>query len=355
MNTIQHVLIFLCFSLFSCQENQANSLSSNRSGSLGDTVNALGNNIMVIYHDSKGMYWFGSWETGLYTFDGKTLRHISQSQGLPGNRVEEIKEDKNGIIYVNTNKGLCKVVNKELKLIPVAVSMNSTWGLHADDLWFKSPTPGHVYRYDGTQLHNLKIPPTTSGEQYRKTISSHLNPYDVYCNYRDSKSNAWFGTAALGVFRYNGTSFDWIAESDVHEMHNGPSNGVRSIAEDKEGNFWFNSSYKYKVYDSIGPNGKFIYDRIKSIGSLDGKLDGELNEYLSSTKDDQNNLWFATYRSGAWKYDGNKIIHYSLLEDGKDVLLFYVYKDRNGIIWLATHQNGAWKFDGNAFVRFKIP
>ena len=27
------------------------------------------------------------------------------------------------------------------------------------------------------------------------------------------------------------------------------SNGVRSIIEDKEGYFWFNSQYRYKVYD----------------------------------------------------------------------------------------------------------
>ena len=300
------------------------------------------------------MYWFGSWETGLYTYDGKSLRHISQQDGLPSNRVEEIKEDKNGIIFINTSKGLCQVGNNELKVIREAFSNPSNWGIHPDDMWFKCPNPGHVYRFDGSQLHKLKIPPTTLGEDYLKRTGSQLSPYDVYCNYKDSKGNVWFGTAVLGTFRYNGKSFDWITESDVHEMHNGPSNGVRSIAEDKDGNFWFNSSYKYSTTDSKAEPGKSFYTRLESIGSLDGKANGDLNEYLSIAKDNQNNLWFATYMHGVWKYNGSKIRHYSIRENAKDITLFYIYKDRHGFIWLGTHQNGAWKLDGNEFIRFSI-
>ena len=32
----------------------------------------------------------------------------------------------------------------------------------------------------------------------------------------------WFGTGALGAFRYNGKSFDWILERDVVEIFNEP-------------------------------------------------------------------------------------------------------------------------------------
>jgi hypothetical protein len=39
----------------------------------GDTVKELGSSIMVIYQDKKNVYWFGSWETGVYKYDGKTL------------------------------------------------------------------------------------------------------------------------------------------------------------------------------------------------------------------------------------------------------------------------------------------
>ncbi len=61
----------------------------------------------------------------------------------------------------------------------------------------------------------------------------------------------------------------------------------------------------------------------------------------------------ATYQNGVWKYDGNKVKHYSVQVNGKDINLFYIYKDNNGDIWLGTHENGVWKLNGETFDRFK--
>lgn len=65
----------------------------------GDTVKALGNSIMVIYQDKKNIYWFGSWETGIYKYDGKELINYTTKHGLLNNRIDEIKEDKFGNMY----------------------------------------------------------------------------------------------------------------------------------------------------------------------------------------------------------------------------------------------------------------
>jgi ligand-binding sensor domain-containing protein len=86
---------------------------------------------------------------------------------------------------------------------------------------------------------------------------------------------------------------------------------------------------------------------------LDGKKDGSLNEYLSIVKDNNNNLWFATYRSGVWKYDGTKVIHYPVQKDSIGITIFSIYKDNNGDLWLGTHENGAYKFNGKTFEKFQ--
>jgi ligand-binding sensor domain-containing protein len=65
----------------------------------GDTVHELGSSIMVIYQDRQNTYWFGSWETGVYRYDGKTLINYTTEHGLYNNRVEDIEEDKSGNIY----------------------------------------------------------------------------------------------------------------------------------------------------------------------------------------------------------------------------------------------------------------
>jgi Two component regulator propeller len=134
-------------------------------------------------------------------------------------------------------------------------------------------------------------------------------------------------------------------------------NGVRSIAEDKNGNFWFNTAYKYEVYNknaliqkSRDQNANF-YDRIKSIGCLDGKKDGDLNEFLSIIKDDNGNLWIATYLHGVWKYDGDSIEHYPIQVNNKNIPVYCLYQDKKGDIWLGTEKNGVYKFDGMSFER----
>lgn len=153
--------------------------------------------------------------------------------------------------------------------------------------------------------------------------------------------------------RFDGKSFEWITEEDVTEFREGGSNGVRSITEDKNGDFWFNTEFRYSIYDNSPLKSNQFYTRHESIGSLDGKNTIDLNEYLSTVRDNENNLWFVTYRDGVWKYDGAKITHYPVQEQSTTIKLFSIYKDNNGDLWLGTQENGAYKFNGNTFEKFK--
>lgn len=312
---------------------------------IGDTTQALDNNIMAIYQDKKNNYWFGGWENGLYKYDGKTILHFTTKHGLPNNRIDEIKEDKSGNMYFVSCHPKSSVVKfdgqsfVELEAIP-----SNVWKLQPDDLWLRhSYSSEKVYRFDGKTLHELQLPKPTK----------YTNPFEIYSIYTDKKGNIWFGTNPVGVCRYDGKSFEWITEEDVTEFRNEGANGVRSIAEDKNGDFWFNTEYRYTVYDSTTLKSDQFYTRNESIGGLDGKKNSFLNEYLSALRDDNNNLWFVTYRDGVWKYDGSKITHYVVQDDSEVIKLFSIYKDNNGELWLGSHENGVWRLKGETFSRFK--
>ena len=310
----------------------------------GDTVNELGSSIMVVYQDKKHVYWFGSWKTGLYKYDGKTLINYTVKHGLPGNRVDEIKEDNVGNIYFN---GCCRnsTISKfdGQTITKLSATPSKDWKLQANDLWFiHFDQTEKVYRYDGTTLYELQLPKPPK-------LSNH---FEIYSIYQDRKGSVWFGTNPSGVCRYNGKSFDWITENDVTEFGDGGANGVRAIAEDSNGDFWFNTEFRYGVYDPVTLNSTTFYNRQESIGSLDGKKDGILNEYLSIVKDNNNNLWMATYRNGVWKYDGTTVKHYPVQQNAKDITVFSIYKDNNGELWLGTHEHGAYKFNGTTFEKF---
>jgi len=340
------VILTILTQLTSCNGQNANQNTIADPFTKGDIVKELGSSIMIVYQDKKNVYWFGSWETGVYKYDGKELVNYTTKHGLLNNRIDEIKEDKFGNIYfssANATSAISKFNGNAFTTLTAVPSEN--WKLESIDMWFKYSygNTGKVYRYDGITLFELKFPnpPNLS------------NPFDVYSIYKDRKGNIWFGTNPVGVCRYDGKSFEWITEEDITEFRNEGANGVRSIAEDKNGDFWFNTEFRYSVYDSTTLKSSKFYTRHKSIGGLDGKTDSNLDEYLSTVRDNNNNLWFVTYRNGVWKYDGMKITHYTVQDNSKDITLFSIYKDNIGDLWLGTHENGAYKFNGTNFEKFR--
>lgn len=338
-------LLCLFTLLTSCYGQTAEKINDSKRFLRGDTVNELGSSIMVVYQDKGNVYWFGSWQTGIYRFDGKVLTNYSTKHGLPYNRIDEIKEDKLGNIYFTSCSPRPTIVKfNGQSFTTIKATQSNEWKLQPDDLWFRAGFQTEkVYRFDGKTLHELSLPKPPNLP----------NAFEIYSIYQDHKGNIWFGTNPNGVCRYNGNSFDWITEEDVTEFRNEGANGVRSMTEDKNGDFWFNTENRYSVYESTTLKGNKFYTRHASIGGLDGNTDSNLDEYLSTVKDDKNNLWFVTYRDGVWKYDGTKITHYVVQDHSKDITVFSIYKDNNGDLWLGTHENGAYKFNGQTFEKFR--
>lgn len=322
---------------------------------VGDVVDRLGDNLMLVHQDSQNQWWFATWGDGLYRYDGKVIVHYTTKHGLSHNRLDQILEDDSGKLFFSTPSGVSRFDGNRFVTLPE--SNLSEWKLMPGDLWFKnSKYDGKVFRYDGKMLHSLQLPKVKVGEDFIAKRLGTPSPYAVYSVYRDKQANVWFGTGALGVLRYDGNRFDWLTSDDVNELHDGPSNGVRSIIEDHEGNFWFNTRYRYSInkaspLPSNAASTDDIFQRLPGIGSLDGKPDGEY-EYLSIAKDRDNSLWIATYRHGVFRYDGNQLKHFPIMDGSKVVTLFTVYVDRAGAVWIGTHANGAYRFNGTSFERF---
>lgn len=247
----------------------------------GDTVKELGSSIMVIYQDKKNVYWFGSWETGVYRYDGKTLINYTTKHGLQNNRIDEIKEDQSGNIYFTGRHPHSTITKFDgQSFTKITATPSKEWKLEANDLWLNNAYQTEkVYRFNGNAFYELTLPKPPKL----------TNPFEVYSIYRDMKGNIWFGTNPVGVCRYDGKSFEWITEEDVTEFRNEGANGVRSITEDKNGDFWFNTENRYSVYDSITLKSNKFYTRYESIGSLAGRNTSGLKEYLSIVRDDKNN------------------------------------------------------------------
>lgn len=312
----------------------------------GEVVPELGKSVMYVHHAKSNDYWFGSNDRGVYRYDGKALVNFTTKDGLVSNRIRGVQEDKAGNVYFTTYEGISKFDGRAFTTLRAPAKADPAgWKLRPDDLWFVGPPDaGVVFRYDGASLHRLEFPRTKLGDEHfekmprSKFPNAIYSPYDVYCITKDGRGHLWFGTTCVGVCRYDGTSFAWLTDDTLVAAP------VRSILEDRKGNYWF-------TYSGSGSLGGF--KAVPDFGKLRPRAEGTIVEGMSVVEDGDGKLWTAALGAGAFRYDGKQRVGYPIKEDGTAIEVFAVYKDNRGALWLGTHNGGAYTFNGTAFERFR--
>ncbi len=152
--------------------------------------------------DSKSNMWFGT-PGGAYVYNGKSLTHISEKEGLCNNSVNSILEDNNGNIWFATHhKGISRYDGKTFTNFTAngTIKGDEVWTIYKDkngDLWFPAENYG-VYRYDGKSFTNY----------YQK---EGLTSNAIQCFYRDQQGRFWLG-GWKGLFRYEHESIFPVTE-----------------------------------------------------------------------------------------------------------------------------------------------
>ncbi len=318
----------------------------------GETVSEMPKDVGHVFQAKDGRHWFASRTEGAFRYDGKTITRFTKKDGLAGDGVGGVQEDKSGNLYFSTNRGISKFDGQSFTTLEQPKSTGE-WKLQPDDLWFSGgQDTGVVYRYDGKSLHRLAFPKTKAGDAATlprdKFPNAKFSPYDVYTIFKDSKGHLWFGTAVLGVCRYDGKSFNWIPEQELRNANF----GLRSIFEDKDGQFWFsNTLHRYAV--DLPVHDSPWYRKEKGIGEVSGHKQDEYSHFMSSTLGDDGAMWMAILGGVVYRYDGKSMTRYPVTENGKHHWIFSIYKDRQGVLWLGTQAHGVYRFNGKSFEKFK--
>jgi ligand-binding sensor domain-containing protein len=324
---------------------------------IGKPLNELSSHLWYIFQDTKNNYWFASNGEGVYRYDGKSIINFTTSDGLANDTIRQIQEDKFGNIFITTFGGINKFDGKTFTTLQPIKSKE--WRLEPDDLWFYvlGKKMEGVLRFDGEKLHHLEFPKHYLHDQiYPRIVNSFFSPYEVYSIYKDRKGAIWFGTSVFGACRFDGVSVKWMFEDDLTYVPNGGTFGIRSIFEDKERNFWFcNTWHKYIFdFDKTKSSDRLIYQKSKGIGNKDIFGGDEYIYYSYIVEDNDENIWLTTWNKGVFKYDGNSITNYKIEDNGQEVNLVSMYKDKKGNLWLGTLENGVFKFAGKGFEKYKL-
>jgi ligand-binding sensor domain-containing protein len=301
--------------------------------------------IVTSIEGTDGNLWFGSYGEGLYKYNGKIFVHFGMEQGLNSNSIYSILQDKAGIVWVGTNKGLNRFDGNKFVSIPIVLSKNKSyyfkngnninaptenkvWSMMQDKngiIWFG--TDDGVYCYDGKAFSrfldnqtvmnkdslNLKgifsILEAKNGNIWfaecacegvscfdGKTLSTIILYKEIRRTDRiieDKQNNLWFATAFKGIGKYNGKSY-------TQNIFKAPDlNGSYNIIEDANGNIWFDTQEGLGFYD-----GKKLNILIEKEGAV-------VKDFIPILLDKAGNLWFGSKGMKLYKYDGKTFTNYS--------------------------------------------
>tara|TARA_R110002096_G_scaffold130868_1_gene280464 strand:- start:146 stop:763 length:618 start_codon:yes stop_codon:yes gene_type:complete len=181
-----------------------------------------------------------------------------------------------------------------------------------------------------------------------------FDPAGVYSVYKDRTGNMWFGTAGVGLCRYDGKTLSWMHEERLTTAADGGTFGIRLIHQDRAGDYWIcNTRQRFAIHaDAAIENGYSVLQYVQRPGLPDAESDTDKNfmYYPSMIDGDADDLWMACGNDGVWKFDGESVTRYAV---GDGAYAISIYRDQEGKFWVGTLKHGIHVFDGETFERFQ--
>ena len=343
-----------------------------------------------IFQDRQGTLWFATFGSGVFGYDGKTLTHLTQNDGLLNNQVNAICQLPDNSLWFATPRGISIYR-------PYSSPGPNRW----DSLTVKNGLPdnrimdilvsrdGYIWMgtYGGGVIRYL--PPDLSGGKalfQQFTLKDGLKDSLIISLYEDGLGQIWVGSFLGGAAKYI------PAEKKVSKgffrsitTENGLSrNFIISIFQDEEGNYWFGTNgggvcrYRNNSYRIFGKKDGLIDDVVWSIledrygnfwlGSENGitritfrssnngkkriKHFTKWNKtpiwfVFNIVEDGEGNIWFPSYGKGLCKVDPRKdtFTLYTQADGLPSLNIISIAIDNKGDLWLGTIDNGVMRFN----------
>lgn len=216
------------------------------------------NLIKKIYKDKEGVIWVGTHDGGLGMFD-KDMRPIKQFENIQNsknqicsNNVIEIFEDNIGKIWIGTEGNGLNSFDKK-KNIFMHFHPDSIGYKRLNALYIRSIVQDEIQTlWLGTEKGLFIKPQEELGfKKYDHIFNGNIrisDSVDISCIYMDSKNQIWIGTLSDGIYLIKPKEDQLIN----YRTKNGiPSNQIKRLIEDKEGNIWISTDKGLCKFDEI--------------------------------------------------------------------------------------------------------
>jgi signal transduction histidine kinase/ligand-binding sensor domain-containing protein len=261
-----------------------------------------------LLRDRNGGLWIGTQDRGLvHVHQGRTDLFV-QSDGLSGDLVLSLFEDREGNIWVTTNNGLDRFRDFAVPRISVKQGLSN-----ANVTSVLSSTDGSVWLGTSDGLNRWKDGEITI---YRKRTSG-LQDDGVGSLFQDDRGQIWAATPR-GVAHFENGRF--IPVSEVAAVH--------AIAEDIVGNLWI-SDQSQGLFRFLGGR---VVEQIPW-----ARLRPKDFAYAMLPDPVRGGLWLGFYEGGVAYFKDSQIrASYTTANGLGDGIVNTLRLDRDGALWAAT-------------------
>ncbi len=322
--------------------------------------------VFSIFQDYKGYMWFGTNGGGVSKFDGKKFsnysvasgalsdyvyaigedrthriflgtfdgleiignfgnRHFDSSSGLPSNSVFSLLKDKNGKMWIGTQKGVCFLDENDriIKLEGDSIlSQQTVWSVFQDkngNYWFGTREKG-ACRYKPGNKHPFQwFCPDNRSINWVRSINE------------DTKGNVYLGMVS-GLFKVNASEeIIPITEDNLSFLNL----GTTCISKDKNETFWIGTNEGIVKFNGLG------CEQYREKNGLCG------NTILCSFIDREGNLWFGSNGDGISKLTSAAWMSFSAGEGLPSDYISSIYQTTNGNYWFGVRTQGLCTWDSH--------
>lgn len=272
--------------------------------------NGLFNNkINAIIEDRSGRLLFGSRENGVFQFrDGRFFKF--PIPGLDHLYIITMFEDRTGVLWIGTHKGIFKTVGKKIEAYTIrdGLSHNYITGILEDSerrLWI------------GTMKGLSRV--EDNGET-SIGFESILKDFLISCLFEDREKNLWVGTYNSGLKRLKDGKLGSYAPVEAYR-----DEIFISLFEDRLGDIWLGTM-----------SGKLFHCRGLRVIETIAPTELAGTGITAIAEDPDGNLWLGTIGKGVLKKEKGGFIQFTTSKGLADNMVTSIFKDSRGDLWLST-------------------
>ncbi len=273
-----------------------------------DSTGFVAKQINAITEDQRGHIWIAT-SDGLYRYDGKKFHNYNEIRGLLSNNVFSVMCDSKGVIWAATYKGVSRLALPDIENFTVANGLGSDITYHLSeapngDIWIG--TYLGISIFNGNYFAPYNEYPSINTERIENILS-------------DESGTVYLASYGSGVGVIKDDSLSYITVNEGL-----PSNIIRAIIKDREGNLWFGTwsglcKFKSELFTTYSVN------------------DGLNNKNLLSVAGDkEGRVWLGTLTGGINYFENGKLFSLGLEEGLKSSTIWSIYPDDDNYHWFGT-------------------